>query len=248
MSVETVLQNCTVEGNVIKLPAGQLEIKLYMDVAKKLELIGGKWKGGKVAGFVFEEDPTELLADIANGDTRNLKKEYQFFATPYDIAIELVNTLPITAGDKILEPSAGDGALIKALREVHGNITVDCFEIMELNRKKLAKVAGANLIGVDFLQTDIKEKYDYVIANPPFTKNQDIDHIYKMFEVLKPGGQIATIASPSWTFGSQKKQVQFRDWLDELGATKRDINAGAFKDSGTSIRCVMLLIDKRSTT
>jgi hypothetical protein len=53
-------------------------------------LIGGKWKGGKVFGFVFATDPTELLDQIANGEKRNLKKEFQFFATPEKLADELV--------------------------------------------------------------------------------------------------------------------------------------------------------------
>ena len=38
---EQVLQNCTVEGMVIKLPNVKLDRKLYQDVAKSLELIGG---------------------------------------------------------------------------------------------------------------------------------------------------------------------------------------------------------------
>ena len=38
---EQVLQNCTVEGTVVKLPNVQLYRKLYQEVAKALELIGG---------------------------------------------------------------------------------------------------------------------------------------------------------------------------------------------------------------
>lgn len=41
---EDVLKNCTVEGLVVKLQNVQLERKLYQEVAKSLELIGGKWK------------------------------------------------------------------------------------------------------------------------------------------------------------------------------------------------------------
>lgn len=77
MTKEQVLQNCTVEGNVVKLPSEQLDRKLYQEVAKALELIGGKWKGGKVFGFVFATDPTDLLKEIANGEKRNLKKEFR---------------------------------------------------------------------------------------------------------------------------------------------------------------------------
>jgi hypothetical protein len=75
---EDILSKCTVDGNIVKLPEDQLERKLYLEVAKSLNLIGGKWKGGKVQGFVFLTDPTELLSEIANGGDRNLKKEFQF--------------------------------------------------------------------------------------------------------------------------------------------------------------------------
>ncbi len=75
MTTKEVLQQCTVEGNIVKLPAVQLERKEYKEVKKQLELIGGKWKGGKTQGFVFEEDPTELLEQISNGEKRNLKSE-----------------------------------------------------------------------------------------------------------------------------------------------------------------------------
>lgn len=76
MNKEEILQQCTVDGLVVKLPEVKLERKLYQEVAKVLELIGGKWKGNKVMGFVFNEDPTELLEQIANGESRNLKKEF----------------------------------------------------------------------------------------------------------------------------------------------------------------------------
>ena len=36
---EQVLQNCTVEGTVVKLPNVQLDRKIYQEVAKALELI-----------------------------------------------------------------------------------------------------------------------------------------------------------------------------------------------------------------
>ena len=56
MTKEDILIQCTVGGNVVKLPNIQLERKLYQDVAKSLNLIGGKWVGGKTCGFVFNSD------------------------------------------------------------------------------------------------------------------------------------------------------------------------------------------------
>ncbi|HXS55773.1 MAG TPA: PRTRC system protein E [Hanamia sp.] len=245
--IQDILKNCTIEGMVVKLPTGQLDRAVYLETKKKLELIGGKWKGGKTQGFVFEEDPSELLGAVANGDDRNLKKEYQFFATPTELAKRMVDVLPGTNGIiKVLEPSAGDGALIKAFLNnySHPEQTVDCYEAMDLNRVKLNKLDRVKIRGNDFLECTNKENYyDIIIANPPFTKHQDIDHIMKMYEVCKPGGTIVTLASPSWRIGSNKKQVAFNDWVMEH-ADVEEIPEGTFKESGTNIRTVLLKIVK----
>lgn len=240
---EEVLQNCIVDGNVIKLPNGQLERKLYQEVAKSLELIGGKWKGGKVFGFVFAADPTNLLAQIANGEKRNLKKEFQFFATPEKLADELVYLADLKQHDTILEPSAGQGAIIKAVNNVCDAIP-DCFELMDINTIILNKSGlSFNLIGEDFLKHNGK-LYTKIIANPPFTKNQDIDHLREMYKCLSRGGRLVCITSESWVSGSQKKQVEFKDWLNEVEAEIIDIKKGSFKESGTTVGGRIIVINK----
>ncbi len=244
MTTKEVLQQCIVDGNIIKLPAVQLERKEYTEVKRELELIGGKWKGGKTQGFVFEEDPTDLLEQIANGEKRNLKKEFQFFPTPYELADRMASKLIIYNHSKILEPSAGRGALVKAINREMEDLQVDCFELMELNRNILKNVPTANIIGEDFLQTEIENEYDIVIANHPFSKNQDIDHIRKMFQVCKPGGTIITITSKHWQSSSNKKETAFREWLNGLDVYTEEIEAGEFKDSGTMIGAVLLMFDK----
>lgn len=240
---EQVLQNCTVEGTTVKLPNIQLNRKLYQEVAKSLELIGGKWKGGKVLGFVFATDPTDLLEEIANGEKRNLKKEFQFFATPEKLADELVYLADLKQHDTILEPSAGQGAIIKAINKVC-DVVPDCFELMDVNTIILNKSRlRFNLIGADFLSHSGKT-YTKIIANPPFTKNQDIEHLNKMYECLAFGGRLVCITSESWVNGNHKKQVEFRDWLEEVGAEIIDIEKGTFKESGTMVGGKIIIINK----
>lgn len=240
---EQVLQNCTIEGNIVKLPNVQLDRKLYQQVAKALELIGGKWKGGKVLGFVFASDPTDLLEEIANGEKRNLKKEFQFFATPETIADELVYLADLKQSDTILEPSAGQGAIIKAINKVC-DVIPDCFELMDVNTIVLNKSGlRFKLIGDDFFKHN-GITYSKIIANPPFSKNQDIDHIREMYNCLSKGGRLVSIASESWVFGRQKKQVEFRDWLNFLNAEIIEIEKGAFKESGTMVGGKILVINK----
>ena len=243
MTKEQVLQECTVEGNVVKLPNIQLDRNEYLEVKKALELIGGKWKGGKVAGFVFATDPTDLLNQVANGEKRNLKKEFQFFATPEKLADELVEIAELEQHDTILEPSAGQGAIIKAINKVCDCVP-DCFELMDVNTTILNKSGlRFKLLGDDFFKHNGKT-YSKIIANPPFTKNQDIDHLKEMFEVLGRGGRLVCITSESWVNGSQKKQVAFRDWLEELDAEVIDIEKGAFKESGTMVGGKIVVVNK----
>lgn len=244
-----ILEQCRVEGNNVYLPEGQLDRKLYQKVAKKLELIGGKWKGKPIMGFIFPDNPTELLAQIAGGEAVNLKKDYQYFATPNDVADMLVelaefDKLPIDRIPAILEPSAGQGAIIKAINRTLPEQPVCCYEAMPTNITILRNNIDVVFFGEDFLQCNHKDKYDRVIANPPFSKNQDIDHVYKMYEVCKPGGIIVTITGTHWGFATEKKCVEFRDWLDHISSEVLTLEPETFKSSGTMVGGNILIIKK----
>ncbi len=245
-----VLKKATIDGMVVKLPNIQLERKLYLEVANRLELIGGKWKSGKVSGFVFQQDPTELLEQISNGEKRNLKKEYQFFGTNAELADELVDYAEIELYHEVSEPSAGQGAIIDAICRKHPSRKhsnkVIAFELMDINRLILERNGNCILLDKDFLNTenDWSGKFDRIVANPPFSKNADILHIYKMYECLKPNGRIVTIASKHWQFSKNKKETAFKEWLESLGVEPIDVPAGAFKEAGTNIATCILVINK----
>ena len=144
-----------------------------------------------------------------------------------------------------MEPSAGRGAIIKAINRKFTNQIVDCYELMELNHSFLDKIKTANLIGGDFLKFNITNKYDKIIANPPFRNNQDIDHIRKMYSCLKEGGRIVTITSKHWEHSQNKKEIGFRDWVSALNGEMFPIEAGVFKESGTEIETCILILDKQ---
>lgn len=244
---EQVLQNCTVEGNVIKLPNVKLKKELYDQVKKTIVGIGGKWKGGKVFGFVFPYDPTELLEQIANGEKRNLKKENQCFFTPRELALKIVKEAYLEKHHKICEPSAGTGAIVKVAFEILPLIKqIDCCEMVQVNRMQLENIDGVLIIADDFLtiSPEYDKYYDRIIANPPFTKNQDIEHIYQMYKCLKSNGRLVTIASKHWQISNNEKETKFRDWIERVAERVEEIPAGTFKESGTNIETVMIIINK----
>ena len=140
----SVWQKCTVKDNVLKLPTEQLDRQIYDEVKKQLEAVGGKWKSGKTQGFVFSEttDANDVLRQLLSGkDYLQEKKDFQFFATPKAVADEVAQHLgKIKDGAMILEPSAGQGALIKAVQRINDNVKFDVYEAMQENKKVLQKM------------------------------------------------------------------------------------------------------------
>lgn len=138
--VAEVFAKCTVSDNILHLPTEQLDRKIYEDVKKQLEAVGGHWKGGKTQGFIFDAEisASDVLVQLQSGkDYAEAKKEFQFFATPDEVANEIVSHIDLKDDMKILEPSAGRGSLIKAVQRINDKVKFDAYEAMPENRKYL---------------------------------------------------------------------------------------------------------------
>ena len=87
MDVQEILNKCTVEGKTLKLPAGTLDFKLYRELKKHLEQLGGKWNGGRIQGFVFEQDPSHLV-----GKTKDVSVQADIFSSAPAVSNESSET------------------------------------------------------------------------------------------------------------------------------------------------------------
>ena len=243
-NVEEILKHCTLEDGVMKLPKVQFNRRSYAEAKKWIEEAGGSWQGGKVQGFTFPFNPERVFSILNQGKRCNIAQEFQFFETPSEVADWLVMLAGgIHEGDTVLEPSAGRGALVKAVHRSCPSVTVDCFELMPENREFLRKMEKTNLIGEDFTR-ECGLEYSKIIANPPFSGNQDIEHVRLMYSRLKEGGTLAAITSPHWVIGQESKCRDFREWLEHVNGEKYEIEEGAFKESGTGIRTIAVVIHK----
>ena len=244
-TAEEILRHCTLEGDVLKLPAVQFNRKSYADAKKWIEEGGGQWKGGRIQGFVFPFNPERVFSVLHSGQRCNLQQEYQFFETPAEVADWLVMLAGgVSPDDTVLEPSAGRGALVKAVHRACPGVTVDCYELMPENREILRQLDGIRIAGEDFMKESAGRTWTKIIANPPFSGNQDIRHIMEMYRHLSPGGTLAAIAGVHWKFGEEEACEQFRRWLGETGAEVHDIAAGEFRSSGTTIPTTAIIIRK----
>ena len=232
---------CRYAANVVYLPRiDEGPLANYADVRKAFLNAGATYKSNT---FIFPSDAKPYIDRLMGGESVNIRKEFQFFATPAKLASDLVYWADVKNHHTILEPSAGQGAIIKAIQAVC-SVNVDYCELMDINRAVLADLSSCTSIAEDFMKVGRYGYYDRIIANPPFAKNQDIDHVMHMYKHLKTGGRMASIMSNSWRTGSQKKQVDFRQWIEDINAEVQEIESGAFKESGTNIAACIVIIDK----
>ena len=52
------------------------------------------------------------------------------------------------------------------------------------------------------------------------------------------------ITGQHWKFASEKKCVEFREWLEEVHGEVFEIGAGEFKESGTTVSTMAVVIHK----
>ena len=239
-SLKEQLKLLKVEGNRIVLPSQHLD--RYADIKSLLCKAQGKYKQGH---FVFPAgiDPAEVLVTLIDGGVVNTRKESQSFFTPLELADEVCLAVGPLEGKRTLEPSAGDGALADLMRQRGAEVVViENFapNVISLNNK------GYDVMARDFLTVRPEEigYFDAICANPPFTKNADIDHVMHMWSFLKPGGVLSVITSTSWQHGSQKKQRAFAEFLSANDASISNIPAGTFKESGTGVATLHIKVRK----
>lgn len=184
----------------------------------------------------------ELRAEI---ERLKLSRIPGYFATPGALVLRLLDWADIKPGMRVLEPSAGDGAIADALREEGADVL--CIE-MHNSLATVLERKGHNVRRGDFMNFSPPldspgdgPDFDRVVMNPPFEKGQDVRHVRHAFEFLKPGGRLVAIMSAGVTFRADCEP--FRAWVDQLGGQIVELGAGAFKSSGTGVATVAVILD-----
>lgn len=234
-----IIDSGTTNANIYYLPDVQLDRATYQAVNKVLVALGGKWNR-KLKGHLFESDiDTRIDAVLSTGSVIDKKKELQFFETPKAIVNKLCSMANLSKDSVVLEPSAGAGAIIRGIKQYTDNIYW-----AELDNDNALKIDIGEKIGIDFLSIPVGGiKFNRIVMNPPFSKQQDIEHVTHALKFLD-SGILISIMSPSIKFRSNKKTKQFLELISQYDYEIIDLPAGSFKESGTMINTIILKITK----
>ncbi len=230
---------------------GQLDRVLYQKVNKVLEISGFQWSRKEKCHLAIKGTAADTLAAaLEEGQIVDPKKEWDFFETPEDLADRMAKILDIKPGESVLEPSAGGGRLVRAAlsngAEYENLFAIEAQKDLRLALAPLCRVFDRVDDFVAACSSELKdERFDKISMNPPFSSLQDLAHCRLAYDLLKTGGRMVCITGPSWQYRSDKKSVAFKQWIEDVGAEVEELPAGTFKDSGTSVRSLLLVINKK---
>ena len=183
----------------------------------------------------------------------------QLFPTPPELARRMVKWADVQPGQRVLEPSAGTGNLLRA---IWGATTgCDCVRVMaveqnyqlaqalkEDKRKRLYSTDQNYAIRCeDFLSKGPLDwgHFQRIVMNPPFANGQDMEHVRHAFSFLSKGGVLVAVMGAGAFFRGDLKAMKFRGWLDGLNSEVVDLPPDTFKSVGTGVNCKLVRINQR---
>lgn len=250
-----VLASATVDGQTVRLNCDQLDRALYEPIGRVLDTLGGVWASGKrVHIFPPHTYPAALIADVVASGVEPIPARTLegYVRTPDDLADRLASDMrdlyTLHDGALVLDPSAGDGALCRAVLETNTGVHIHAVEPSDVRAHAL-DVLAADYPGRVTVHRRTLEAFtadwegpafDAVIMNPPFAvpsnKTLWMDHVGAAYNLLTPGGHLVAIVPQSYAYRNDQKHQQFREWVaDRRTATFTRLPGDAFKESGTTV-------------
>ena len=162
-----------------------------------------------------------------------------FYPTPkllIDKMLSKINGAP----DSILEPSAGKGDIVERIRDSYQyrHRVISAIE-KDHDLRATLRGKGIKVIDSDFLTYSGPDKFDLIIANPPFEEGDK--HLLKAIDIMYRGQIIFLLNSETLKNPYTNTRKQLIRKLRELKA-KIQVIKGAFKDAErpTGVECALV--------
>ncbi len=221
----------------------------------------GEGKGGKVADKAamsaispFDRAKTMYFANAKKTARNKAAEGKDYFATPEPLGLKMVEWSGVRDGEKMLEPSAGHGAIARFFPE---HTIRTAIEPSTALNSRLALVTNANIIPSDFESHHIVNKYDAIVMNPPFGSGGKtaIEHLDKAAGHLHDGGRIVALIP-----NGPAADKRFEKWLYDDQAVKDGLShaggmflvaniqlpAVTFERAGTNVSARIVVLEKQT--
>lgn len=168
-----------------------------------------------------------------------------YFATPEPIGYKMVEWAGLKDGDRVLEPSAGHGAISRFFSPNTDNTIIE--PSSRLAPQAQMNTDNAKLINGYFEDLHIGNKYDAVTMNPPFGTGGKtaVEHVAKAFKHLRNGGRVIAII-PRGAMADKRFDAWYEsdDAKDAHMVGEVLLPGVTFEHAGTKVATRIVIIDK----
>lgn len=180
-------------------------------------------------GEVLPDAPNE--AEVKRPSTE-VTRDLQFYWTPGAAIDEVLRRLDLQSGDKIVEPSCGDGRILDVLAKWHKGdgpydrrLPLVCTGIeYDASRAATSRAKGHHVMTANFLQVQPEPIFDKVIMNPPFHGKTYVKHLKHALKFSREGGVLVCIMPATAHYDHKTTMGQ---WFD--------LPVGSFSEAGTNV-------------
>lgn len=177
----------------------------------------------------------------------------QLFPTPAPLAARMVELADIGPGMRVLEPSAGTGAIINAIVDAEMAperagpaaqvvaVEVNAAVYRAMNKNFCDSVVCEDFLALAPTSLGMGGLFDRVVMNPPFTRGEDVKHVLHAHGFLKPDGRLVALCAD----GPGRREA-FAPLIEECGGSYRPLPEGSFREQGTNVRVAMVVINGRA--
>jgi len=202
----------------------------------------------KAMGFVFDasrqlwthpkHDARALLdTALVTGHIVDKPLPFNLFNTPEQLSKRLVKAAQIRPTDRVLEPSAGSGALLRALPD-----NAEFCEIRESHFKKLKGTHKA--VKQDLFDVPLDQRFDRIVAAPPLSDSQDARHVMRMLTLASPGGRVVALMTAQTHYRDDVVGADLIEMLTGLSTWEvKPLTASAVGGTGVKPAVCMLIAD-----
>lgn len=199
--------------------------------------------GQQLSGF--NKAKTYYFAQQKNSRRRDQREGVDYFATPEPVGFKMAEWANIQQGDKVLEPSAGHGAIARFFPDRTDVTMVE--PSYELSQRAALANGNARIVNERFEDLHISNKYDAIVMNPPYGSGGKtaIEHVSKAAKHLRDGGRIvALIPRGGITDKRLEAFLTGEDAADLHLVAKIDMPASTFERAGTAVNTQVLVLEK----
>jgi len=173
----------------------------------------------------------------------------QFFPTPVSLARRAWAKFEDKHPTRILEPNAGDGALLDACpwfkdsRYHRHPCKVDCVEI-DMSKHPALKAKNYNVVGLDFLQHLEGSCYSHLILNPPF--HSGAKHVLKAWDIAFNAEIVAIVNAETLRNPCNRERERLAQLVATHGSVEYIANAfnGPDSERATDVEIALIHLKK----